>query len=131
MRFPRKTFERLRELLRPLPPDPAEELYRLKWVERDVILPIKALYLGVLIYYFYFTSWTSDQMTAMQIAQSLTAKAFSLYLVINITLGIYLMKVQRLSLVWGQRLVSAMSVLDSLFLGALTVITGGFNSVLY
>jgi signal transduction histidine kinase len=131
MRFPRKTFERLRELIRPLPPDPAEELYRLKWVERDVILPIKVLYLGVLIYYFYFTSWTSEQATAMQIAQSMTAKAFSIYLVINIALGIYLLKVQRLSLVWGQRLVSAMSVLDSLFLGALTVITGGFNSVLY
>jgi signal transduction histidine kinase len=131
MRFPRKTFERLRELIRPLPPDPAEELYRLKWVERDVILPIKVLYLGVLIYYFYFTSWTTDQTTARQIAQSMTAKAFSIYLVINIALGIYLLKVQRLSLVWGQRLVSAMSVLDSLFLGALTVITGGFNSVLY
>ena len=131
MRFPRKTFERLRELLRPLPPDPAEELYRLKWVERDVILPIKVLYLGVLIYYFYFTSWTSDQTTARQIAQGLTTKAFSIYLVINIALGIYLLKVRRLSLVWGQRLVSAMSVLDSLFLGALTVITGGFNSVLY
>jgi signal transduction histidine kinase len=131
MRFPRKTFERLRELIRPLPPDPAEELYRLKWVERDVILPIKVLYLGVLIYYFYFTSWTTDQTTARQIAQSMTAKAFSIYLVINIALGIYLLKVKRLSLVWGQRLVSAMSGLDSLFLGALTVITGGFNSVLY
>ena len=131
MRFPRKTFARLRELLRPLPPDPAEELYRLKWVERDVILPIKVLYLGVLIYYFYFTLWATDQTTARQIAQTLTAKAFSIYLVINIACAIYLLKVRRLSLVWGQRLVAAMSVMDSLFLGALTVITGGFNSVLY
>lgn len=131
MRFPRKTFARLRELLRPLPPDPAEELYRLKWVERDVILPIKVLYLGVLVYYFYFTLWTSDQTTARQIAQTLTAKAFSIYLVINIVFAIYLLKVRRLSLLWGQRLVAAMSVMDSLFLGALTVITGGFNSVLY
>ena len=131
MRFPRKTFERLRELLRPMPPDPAEELYRLKWVERDVILPIKVLYLGVLVYYFYFTLWASDQTTARQIAQVLTTKAFSGYLVVNLVFGIYLLKVRRLSLIWGQRLVSAMSVLDSLFLGALTVITGGFNSVLY
>ena len=131
MRFPRKTFARLRELLRPLPPDPAEELYRLKWVERDVILPIKVLYLGVLIYYFYFTLWATDQTTARQIAQTLTAKTFSIYLVINIACAIYLLKVRRLSLVWGQRLVAAMSVMDSLFLGALTVITGGFNSVLY
>ena len=131
MRFPRRTFEQLRELLRPLPPDPADELFRLRSVERDVILPIKVLYLGVLIYYFYFTSWASDQATAVQIAQTLTVKAFGLYLALNIALAIYLLKVKRLSLVWGRRLVFVMSVLDSLFLGALTVITGGFNSVLY
>jgi signal transduction histidine kinase len=131
MRFPRRTFEQLRELLRPLPPDPADELFRLRSVERDVILPIKVLYLGVLIYYFYFTSWTSEQATAMQIAQSMTAKAFSMYLVLNLALGAYLVRVRRLSLVWGRRLVFIMSVLDSMFLGALTIITGGFNSVLY
>ncbi len=131
MRFPRRTFEQLRELLRPLPPDPADELFRLRSVERDVILPIKVLYLGVLIYYFYFTSWSSDQATAMQIAQTLTVKAFGLYLALNLALAIYLLKAKRLSLVWGRRLIFVMSVLDSLFLGALTVITSGFNSVLY
>jgi signal transduction histidine kinase len=131
MRFPRRTFEQLRELLRPLPPDPADELFRLRSVERDVILPIKVLYLGVLIYYFYFTSWTSEQATAMQIAQNMTVKAFSIYLVLNLALAAYLLKARRLSLVWGRRLVFIMSVLDSLFLGALTIITNGFNSVLY
>ena len=131
MRLPRRTFDQLRELLRPLPPDPADELFRLRSVERDVILPIKVLYLGVLIYYFYFTSWESDHATAMQVAQTLTVKAFGLYLALNIALAIYLLKVKRLSLVWGRRLIFVMSVLDSLFLGALTVITSGFNSVLY
>lgn len=131
MRFPRKTFERLRELLRPLPPDPADELSRLRTVERDVILPIKALYLGVLVYYFYFTDWSIDQMTAMQKAESVTVRAFAVYLLANLALGIYLLRVRKLSLSWGRRLVFFMSVMDSLFLGALTVITNGFNSVLY
>jgi signal transduction histidine kinase len=131
MSLPRKTFEQLRELLRPLPPDPADELFRLRSVERDVILPIKVLYLGVLIYYFYFTAWSSDQATAMQMAQTMTVKAFSLYLAINAVVALYLLKARRLSLVWGRRLIFVMSVLDSLFLGALTVITNGFDSVLY
>ena len=56
MRFPRQTFERLRDLLRPPPPDPAQELFRLKSVERDVILPIKGLYLGILAVLFLFNA---------------------------------------------------------------------------
>ena len=56
MRFPRQTFAQLRDLLRPLQPDPAQELFRLKAVERDVILPIKGLYLAILTYYFVFSA---------------------------------------------------------------------------
>ena len=60
MRFPRQTFTQLRDLLRPLQPDPAQELFRLKAVERDVILPIKALYLAILTYYFFFAAWSAE-----------------------------------------------------------------------
>jgi signal transduction histidine kinase len=131
MRFPRQTFERLRELLRPPPPDPAQELFRLKAVERDVILPIKALYLLILGYYFYFARWSSDVLTARQIAESMTRQFFIPYLLLNVALAIFLIKSRRLSLVWGRRFVFVMSVLDSFFLAALTMVTGGFDSVLY
>jgi len=131
MRFPRQTYERLRELLRPPPPDPAQELYRLKYVERDVILAIKALCFAFLIYYFYFTSWSAEIQTAKQIAESMTQKAFGFYLALNVALAIYLIRSRRLSLVWGRRAIFVMSVLDSLFMAALTLITGGFDSSLY
>jgi len=133
MRFPRQTYERFRDLLRPPPPDPAQELFRLKYVERDVILAIKALCFAFLIYYFYFTSWSAEIQTAKQIAESMTQKAFGFYLALNIALAIYLIKSRRLSLVWGRRVIFVMSVLDSLFLAALTLISypGGFDSALY
>ena len=131
MRFPKRTIERLRDLLRPLPPDPADELFRIKSVERDVILPIKGLYLAILVYYFYFTSWTSEVQTAKQITESMTQQGFGFYFAINLVLAIYLLGARRLSLRWGRRFVFVMSVLDGLFLAALTLITGGFNSVLY
>jgi len=131
MRFPKRTIERLRDLLRPLPPDPADELFRIKSVERDVILPIKGLYLAILVYYFYFTSWTSEIQTAKQITESMTQQAFGFYLAINLVLAVYLLKSRRMSLQWGRRFVFVMSVLDGLFLAALALITGGFNSVLY
>ena len=131
MRFPGQTFERLRDLLRPPQPDPAQELFRLKYVERDVILAIKALCFAFLIYYFYFTSWSAEVQTARQIAESMTQKAFGFYLALNAALAFYLIKSRRLSLVWGRRFIFVMSVLDSIFMAALTLITGGFDSALY
>lgn len=113
-------------------PDPAQQLFRLKAIERDIVLPIKALYLAVLVYYFYLTPWYGEAESAREMAVSLTKQFLAIYLVANIFVGIYLIKSRRLSLAWGQRVVFVMSVLDSLFLAAITLVTtGGFDSVLY
>src|ERR1041384_148696 len=61
----------------------------------------------------------------------MTQKAFGFYLALNVALAIYLIRSRRLSLVWGRRAIFVMSVLDSLFMAALTLITGGFDSSLY
>jgi signal transduction histidine kinase len=132
MRFPTQTFQRLKELLRPTVPDPAQQLFRLKTIERDIILPIKALYLGILVYHFYLTPWYGEIETAMQLALAITRQFLAAYIVANVVVGLYLLASKRLSLIWGQRLVFVMSVMDSLFLAAVTLVTtGGFDSVLY
>jgi signal transduction histidine kinase len=131
LRFPTQTFRRLRDLLRPPPTDPARQLFRLKSVERDIVLPIKALYLTILIYYFYLTPWYGESLTALQIAEAITEFFFAIYLTVNLAVAIFLLKSRRLSLVWGQRVVFVMSVVDALFLAAITLVTGGFDSVLY
>lgn len=132
MQFPTQTLQHLQELLRPTTPDPAQQLFRLKAIERDIILPIKALYLGILVYYFYLTPWYGESESAREMAVGLTKYFLGVYLVANIAVGIFLIKSKRLSLAWGQRVVFVMSVLDSLFLAAITLVTtGGFDSVLY
>ena len=131
MRFPRQTFQLLRDLLRPPAPDPARHLFRLKSVERDVVLLIKAIYLTILVYYFYLTPWYNESLTAQQITENIVEQFFGIYLVLNLVLAVFLLMSPRLSLVWGQRFVFVISVLDSLFLAALATITGGFDSVLY
>jgi len=131
MRLPTQTFSRLQELLRPPPPDPAQQLFRLKAVERDVILPIKVVYIGFLVYYFLLTPWYGETLTALQIAQAMTERFCGIYIALNVAVAVFLLKSRRLSLVWGQRVVFMMSVVDALFLAALTLVTGGFGSVLY
>lgn len=132
MRFPAQTFRLLKELLRPAKPDPAQQLFRLRAVEREVILPIKALYLAILTYYFYLTPWYGESPSAIQLTVTITKQFFAFYLIINAGVAFALLRRQRLSLEWGQRVVFVMSVFDSLFLAALTLVTtGGFSSVLY
>ena len=132
MQFPTQTLQHLQELLRPTVPDPAQQLFRLKAIERDIILPIKALYLAILVYYFYLTPWYGESESAREMAVGLTKHFLGVYLVANFVVGIFLIKSKRLSLAWGQRVVLVMSVLDSLFLAAITLVTtGGFDSVLY
>src|SRR5262245_17267984 len=99
MRFPTETFPRLTALLRPTNHDPAQQLFRLKAVERDIVLPIKVLYIALLIYFF-FSPWYGEAPTAMQIAVMLTQRFFIVYLAVNVAVAIYLLRSKRLSLVW-------------------------------
>ena len=132
MQFPTQTLQHFQELLRPTTPDPAQQLFRLKAIERDIILPIKALYLAILVYYFYLTPWYGESESAREMAVGLTKYFLAVYLAANLIVGVFLIKSKRLSLAWGQRVVFVMSVLDSLFLAAITLVTtGGFDSVLY
>jgi signal transduction histidine kinase len=131
MRFPTQTFRQLTDVLRPPPPDPAQQLFRLKAIERDVILPIKALYILILVYYLYLTPWHGETLMAVQIAEAITEQFFGLYIAINVAVAIFFLKSRRLSLKWGHRVVFVISVVDALFLAALTMLTEGFDSVLY
>ena len=71
------------------------------------ILPIKALYLTILIYYFYFTPWSPEPETAMQIAERLMVQSFGFYLGANIILAIFFLKARRVSLSMGKAPVSS------------------------
>jgi signal transduction histidine kinase len=131
MRFPTQTLGRLKELLQPPHPDPAQQLFRLKSIERDIVLPIKALYIVILVYYLYLTPWHGETLMAVQIAEAITEQFLAVYIAINLLVGLFFMKSRRLSLLWGQRVVFVMSVIDALFLAALTLLTEGFDSALY
>jgi signal transduction histidine kinase len=131
MKIPWSTLERLRQVLKPVAPDPAEQLFRLKAVERDIVLPIKLLYIGIVTYFFYFSTWYGEMGTAREIAEAGVERFFIIYSILNTANAAYLIAKRRLPLARAHRFIFGISVLDSLFLGALTVVTGGFGSILY
>src|SRR5689334_21031940 len=126
-----QTFKHLRELLEETAPPPAEMALRLQAVERDIILPVKAVFIGILFYYLYFSRWFEDQALPRSVAQQIIERFFLIYLVLNVAVAFILVFSRWFSLTFVQRVIFTSNFVDGLFLAALTLVTGGFDSVLF
>lgn len=126
-----QTIKHLRELLEETAPPPAETAQRLQAVERDIILPVKAVFIGILFYYLYFSRWFEDQALPRSVAQQIIERFFLIYLVLNVAAAFILVFSRWFSLTFVQRAIFTSNFVDGLFLAALTLVTGGFDSVLF
>ena len=126
-----QNLTRLVELLKAPPLVPFQHVRRLKAVERDIILPIKALFIAVLIGFFYRSSWFGDTAIPRSITLEVVQFFFGIYTVLNIVAALLLL----LPRVWPLRLIQwlvfVVAFVDGLFVAALTLVTGGFDSILY
>ena len=130
-RFRSQTLLRLRELLRETSP-PAEQMsLRLRVMERDVVLPVKGVFVLILIYNLYFSSWFEDIALPQTVAQQTIERFFVIYFVINVAVATLLIFARKITGQVMQRVIFTSNFLDGLFLAALTFVTGGFDSVLY
>ena len=124
-------LKQFRELLEETAPSPAEMAVRLRTVERDIILPVKAVVIGILFYSLYFSRWFDDPSLQESVVQALIERFFLIYLVLNVAVAFILIIAPRLPLLLVQRVIFTTSFVDGLFLAAMTFVTGGFDSVLY
>jgi len=126
-----KSLKQLPELLATDAPDMPEQVRRLRAMERNLVLPAKALSLVVLFYYLLISNWY-DEVTSQPDAVLLTVRFFFLiYLVVNIAEAILLAGMDQLPFRLVQESVFVMAFIDALFLAAMTLVTGGFDSGLY
>ena len=126
-----QSLRKLREALREAAPPPEEMAIRLKKVERDVVLPVKAVFLGILSYDFYFSRWGSDLSLPRTVALEGVERFFLIYLVFSLAVAALLLVGRRPSSLLVQRVIFSASFIDGLFLSALVFATGGFDSILY
>lgn len=125
------TFKELRELLTETAPPTDQMALRLKLMERDVILPVKAVFAFIITYYLYFSSWFEDVTLPQTLAQQTIERFFVIYMVINIGVAAALIFGRSIGPTVMQRVIFSASFIDGLFLAALTFTTGGFDSILY
>jgi signal transduction histidine kinase len=112
-------------------PEPAELLRRITMMERHIILPLKAAGIAMLLYSFYSSRWIGNVLGALEISVEWTQYFLWFYIAANLVVGSLLMIMNRLPLAAIQWLVYVSCLLDALFLSALTLVTGGYDSILY
>ncbi|MEI7730900.1 MAG: HAMP domain-containing sensor histidine kinase [Verrucomicrobiota bacterium] len=125
------TLQQLLELLRPPPPDPARQAKQLRTVEREIMLPVKLVLLTVLAHYLYSTNWMGAISTTREVAFEGIQKFFLPYVGFNIVAAALLIVMHRIPLAVMQWLMFISGLLDGLLLASLTLITNGFDSILY
>jgi len=124
-------FQRLVELLKIPPPDAAQVLQRIETMELHLVVPIKVAGIAILLQWFYFTNWIGEAARTLEVSVEYTRYLLWVYIAVNVLVAALLLNLRRLRPGIIEGAVFGMSLVDGIFLCALTVVTGGYNSNLY
>jgi len=126
----RRFFARLMQLLEIPAPEVQQWVRRIMVMERDIMLPIKAA--GVaMVFFFYFFNWIRAVHNELDLGVEVVESFFWVYVGTNIIAAAFLLAMRRLPLALMQWIVFALILVDGLFLSALTLVTGGYQSFLF
>jgi signal transduction histidine kinase len=112
-------------------PDGSYEASRIRTAERNLGLPIKIFVLLFLGYHLLLSPWFEDLALLREAHIEVVQFFFVIYLILNLMGGLLITAMDRLPLIVVRETVLVLCLLDTLFLSALTVVTGGFDSILF
>lgn len=124
-------LKQLPRLLAAPPPEPVQRQRRILMLQRDVVMPAKLVVIGVVFYYLYYSRWVDVTVDTYGVVLKTMQQFFSVYLFFNLTVAVAFFVVRHFPAGVVQWVVFVVSLVDGLFLGGLTLLTGGFESVLY
>ncbi len=127
----RQTLGRWKRLADAPPPDEAVFLKRVRFVERGVMLPVKAAMLLLLLYFLFYAHWFVNLTQPREDALNGLRNFFLAYFALNVGTGIMLWGMDDISPRLLERVVYSTAILDGAVVAALTLVTGGFDSILY
>ena len=110
---------------------PAQQALRIHAIERDVVTPVKGLLIATLIYYFYFSNWIAQVSSTREVAFETIRSLFVVYIGLHILAAAVFIGIRRLPLLALQWMVFTLGLIDGVLLAALTLVTGGFDSILF
>ncbi|HEX5398015.1 MAG TPA: HAMP domain-containing sensor histidine kinase [Verrucomicrobiae bacterium] len=124
-------LKRLRWVLATDRPEPAHQAERIVAMQRDVVLPSKVGVILVVLYYLFFSDWLYETPTTRSVVQDTIKDYFQVYIFCNVLGALFLYFWRRLPPGLFQWLAFTMGLLDGLFVTGLTIVTGGFDSIVF
>jgi len=123
-------FRQLFALMEIPAPDPERLLRRIKIMEHDIMLPVKTVFIGIILYSFRSAAWFSETYTS-DLATQTVQLIFWFYIPANVFLGMLILGMKRLPLAVVQWTVVTSSLIDGMFITGLALLSGGLDSVLF
>ncbi len=117
-------------LFKSVAPDDNEQRIRIRFMERHTMLPVKAVYFILLVYYLYFSSWPELDNVRYTLFQTIQW-FFLLCLVVNTVIGVMLIRMDEFSTRTLREVVFSICLFDAVLLAMMTELTGGFESFLF
>ncbi len=113
-------------------PDPDRARLRIEVMERNTMLAIKAVLVGIVLYSFnYRSQWMALALNSLTITVETVQLVFWFYILANVFLAIPVMAGRRVPMALLQWTVVTSALTDGLLLTGMTLITGGLDSILF
>lgn len=114
-------------------PDPAHLLRRIKLNERNLILPVKAVFVAMIWQSFFnrHQPWISQPNSLLDMVVETMQYIFVFYILANLLLAVFVVSADHLPLAVVQWTVVTSSLVDGLFIAGMALITGGLDSLLF
>lgn len=123
-------WKRLASLTEISAPDPERARRRIALMETTIMLPAKLLIIALTFHSFTRSPWTGAPSQADVVVETVEVIFWS-YIVISAVLAVLLLQTRKLPLAVCQWSAVTNSLVDAVFLGAMTVVTGGPDSILF
>ncbi len=127
----KKVLNEYRQLLKPVHPSFNLQIKRLKEIECDIVLPIKWILILILVYYLFFSQLLAKETPFRETALHFIQSYFIFYILFNAVLSVFLLTNRRNKLIKIRGVLFLNGFFDAILLAILTLITGGYSSMLY
>jgi len=112
-------------------PDPPRLLRRIVMMERNIMLPVKAVFIAIISYSFDITSWVGMANSTLDVMVETVQFIFWFYILANLILALLLLVAERLPLAVVQWTVVTSNFVDGIFIAGMALLTGGLDSVFF
>jgi len=124
-------LRRMPDILTQAQLEPAARSQRDAARQRNIFLPARFIISLVVLYQFYYSPWLLNIVNTYDVVFETVQGIIVAYVLTVIAVTVFFFVVRRFPAGFVQWLIFFLGLADGLFLGCLTILTGGFDSILY